>query len=192
MKTTAIFAELLVGGLLATTWLLLLVMAVAGPDETITALRQLGVGVGMLGLAYAYTSGVVLDRLWKRLTAGKSKTIKARVFGEEDPQAVRRLVTQAWVEVGRDETHTNWVNYMQSRMRVARAGFFNMILITAAALLLILWQYEGIGSGIFWLVAVVGSWLSRVCWQAFEGLREDYYQTLKLADEELKRNPIRR
>ena len=64
MGTTALFAELVVGGVLTLTWMLLLAMTALGPFR-FTPLPEISptLTAGLL-FAVAYALGVIFDRVW--------------------------------------------------------------------------------------------------------------------------------
>jgi hypothetical protein len=156
MGTTALFAELVVGGVLTLTWMFLLAVTALGP----TPFRPLldvppPLAVGMFLIA-AYTVGVVFDRVWDVLLE-KTKLQKwflgdsqANIDMTEMEQKRRRVY-------GKDaKTAVDYVSYQRTRMRVARASLFNFILITASGSLLLGVRYGGVGTAEFALTAVIG------------------------------------
>ncbi len=155
MGTTALFAELVVGGVLTLTWMLLFAMTALGPSQVTPLLPVSSLTAGFL-LALAYALGVVFDRVWDFLldVTGLQAWFRGRPgprgrLSEEDRR--RRRV------FGADpKTAVDFVNYHRSRMRVARASLFNFAMITLSGLSLLAVRYGGVGTTEFALAAVTG------------------------------------
>jgi len=159
MGTTALFAELVVGGVLTLTWMVLLAMAALGPSRILPLLDVSSLTAGFL-LAVAYALGVVFDRVWDFLleVSGLQVWFRGRPgppgpVSEADRQ--RRRVFGA-----HPKTAVDFVNYHRSRMRVARACLFNFALITLSGLTLLAVRYGGVGTAEFALAGVTGLVLS--------------------------------
>jgi|GEM_PF-1501981 len=183
MSTTAVFAELLVGGLQTLVWLTLLVMIVLGPSvlgplAEAPSLSVIGV------VAIAYPIGVLFDRVWDLLLklllierwvekrAKRSAGVK--VLEEEDEfLSTRRMILQSDPRVPVDVIH-----YNRSRMRVARASMFNVLLITVGALLLATVRFQHMK--IIILVLAVGLLLLFASAVAYYDLKKSYYVFMKL------------
>jgi hypothetical protein len=155
MGTTVLFAELVVGGVLALTWMLLLAMTALGPSRLVPLLQGSPLAAGFL-LALAYAVGVVFDRVWDFLLdiTGIQVWLRGRyvaVARVSETERKRRRV------FGADpKTAVEFVNYHRSRMRVARASFFNFALITASGWALLAVRGEGVGTTEFVLVGIGG------------------------------------
>jgi hypothetical protein len=161
MNTTAIFAELVVGGLQSLVWILLIVATVIDPIPFRWAAKVPSLTVLVL-LAVSYSLGVVFDRLWdklldkfginnwaKRIALAKVKKDDCSHESKEI-NALRRMVYQ------QDKARAvELAKYSRSRMRVARASMFNFAMITIVALVLVT-EYIGIVNSTFMLVLVLG------------------------------------
>jgi hypothetical protein len=178
MSTTAVFAELLVGGLLSVTWIVLFILAAIGlPQQFPGTDKNLAVEVGLL-LALAYALGVVFDRLWGVVLDVTGLNRIVRSWASEAPtitDALRRKIYGADAAVAAD-----FVNYHRTRMRVARASVFNFFLITIAGATLVVSQGAGLGSRHFWVTVVTGSILTLVSGLAFVKLTATYERCLKV------------
>ena len=67
MGTTALFAELVVGGVLTLTWIFILAMTALGPSRFTPLLEIPPTLTAGLLFAVAYALGVVFDRVWDLL-----------------------------------------------------------------------------------------------------------------------------
>jgi hypothetical protein len=183
VSTTALFAELLVGGLQTLVWLTLLVMIVLGPS----VLGFLGEApsFSVIGvLAIAYPLGVLFDRVWDLLLklllierwvekrAKRSAGVKV-LNGEDEFLATRRMILQSDPRVPVDVIH-----YNRSRMRVARASMFNILLITITGLLLAVVHFQHMR--IIVLIVLVGLLLLSASAVAYYDLKKSYYVFMKL------------
>lgn len=189
MGTTALFAELVVNGVLTLTWMFLLAMTVLGPSRFTPLLDIPPTLTASLLLAVAYTLGVVFDRVWDLLLdvsglqawfrgdfqaatpVSKSEHMRRRVFGADAKTAVE------------------FVNYHRSRMRVARASLFNFTLITASGLTLLAVRCGGAGTVEFALAAVTGGLLCAASALAFRSLGRTHERVLEIVSDKEAKNP---
>ena len=157
MTSTAIFAEILVVGLQATVWLGLLCLWIAGvngiPVGSIGArlcgLKEWATLIATFVLGLAYTLGIVVDRLADSIQS----SIEKRLSTKRKPSvsvAVKRL------RVMKDAPEiTKFLEYIRSRMRIARSTSLNLLMTTFAAALLA--RHRG-----FWILLIIGTGLALV------------------------------
>jgi hypothetical protein len=114
MGTTALFAELVVGGLLTLTWIALSVMTFLGPSRLAPLADSSPVAAAFL-LAVAYALGVVFDRVWDWLldATGLQRWLRARRRDVQDSATDRQ---RRRVYGGDPKTAVEFVNYHRSRM----------------------------------------------------------------------------
>lgn len=177
MGTTAVVAELFVGGVQTLTWLGLIAATVFGPDALWRLAKDPPAALSALALAAAYALGVVFDRLWdsamdwwkgdeakkhcpKPIT--RTDELRREVYGV-DPGAAAELV-----------------NYTRSRMRVTRASFFNGALITASGLAFLILRIESVRPWQCTLAAAAGLLFCWACGFAHEKLRCTYDHALEV------------
>ena len=181
MSTTAIFAELVVGGLQSLAWLLLLVMVVLGVPASIPTAGSWPVDAGIV-LSVAYTFGVLFDRLWDvilsmtRIDQFVRRSNRAIQLTQMDLQRRRIFNRDAAVAA-------EFVNYNRCRMRVARASMFNFILITVFACILAFQLDQQLGSGAWIVIALVGLGLTGVAIVAYVSLSRTYERCLQVASD---------
>lgn len=133
MSTTALFAELVVGGILTLTWIGISAMTVVGSPQITRLFGGSSITVGIL-LALAYALGVVFDRVWDFLLdiTGVQQWLRGRsgpVEMQTENDRLRRRLFLADAKAAVD-----FVDYHRSRMRVARASVFNFGLITVSGM----------------------------------------------------------
>jgi hypothetical protein len=154
MGTTALFAELVVGGLLTLTWLALTVATVLGPSRFTSITDAPAVAAGLV-LAVAYALGVVFDRVWDWVldATGLQKWLRYR------PQVADTAADRQRQKVyGADpKLAVEFISYHRSRMRVARASLFNFALITVSGLAPVGGSIRWVGTIEFALVGVAGA-----------------------------------
>jgi hypothetical protein len=174
MDTTAVAAELIVGGLQTLTWITFIALTVLGPSALPSAVNSSLAG-SALALAVAYALGVVFDRVWDFIlhimgihdrirTAAAARAAPARSKSklQDEIDQLRCGLYGADIKIA-----VAFVDYSRSRMRVARASFFNFSLITVTGLALVAVHFGGIVSKAFVLVLLLGSCLSAVSGLAF-------------------------
>ena len=180
MSTTAVFAELLVGGLLSITWIVLFIFVVLGIPTNLPAADNLAVEVGVL-LALGYAIGVVFDRLWDLILDVTGLNSMVRKWTSEPfsaTDALRRKIYSSDATVAAD-----FINYNRSRMRVSRASVFNFLLITIAGAALVCIRGDGVWSRQFWTTTVTGTLLTAIAALAFVKLTASYERCLKVVSE---------
>jgi hypothetical protein len=164
MKTTAIFAELVIGGLQSIVWILLIVATVIDPIPFTWAAKVPSLTILAL-LAVSYSLGVIFDRLWDKLLDkfGINNLAKKKaIFIVEEKKCTiesKKINDLREMVYKRDATSAiGLAKYSRSRMRVARASMFNFALITIVALVLVT-KRIGIVNSTFMLVLVLGTLL---------------------------------
>ena len=132
MVTTAVFAEIVVGGLEAEAWMSLFVLAIFGSSWIhLGAVHDWVALITLLVLAAAYVLGVMIDRV--------ADTFLVRLLGRLLPP--RPVDRPAPIEVMRmtlltkDDAAARFLDYQRSRMRVARATVFNLVALLPALVL---------------------------------------------------------
>lgn len=123
MVTTAVFAEIIIGGLEAEAWLLLLVLGVFGRKSIDLGTAHDWVAlITLLVVAAAYVLGVVVDRIADSLLVRfLSSTLRARPV--DKPANVERMRMRL---LSNDDATARFLDYQRSRMRVARATVLNL------------------------------------------------------------------
>jgi hypothetical protein len=127
MATTAIIAEILIIGLQALTWLILLVLGIRTESDAGTWLVDLGPLSVVVALAASYVLGVVIDRVSDSLidnagieAALRLKGKKARVADTLELGAKRMAVMAHENAIG------TFLEYQRSRLRIIRSTFVNI------------------------------------------------------------------
>lgn len=128
MNTTAVFAELVVGGLQTLAWLAMLLMLILGvPDPLIPAGWAMAPLVVLL-LAAAYVLGVLFDRVWDSLL--KILKLDKLARGSTPPKVNANDVLRSKLFSRDARLAVDFVDYTRCRMRIARASMFNLALMT--------------------------------------------------------------
>ena len=145
MKTTAIFAELVVVGIQACVWLLLLAVAVLGTGwlqwagelaSNATTLVTLAV------VAMAYVMGIVFDELWDAL----SEPLECRVFHRTRKKDCSESMWDMQARVLVRAPHLeDALDYQRRRIRVLRSSVFSLPLTAICALVRLLVRHRDLG-----------------------------------------------
>lgn len=127
MTTTAVFAEMLVAGIEALIWIALLALAIFCPKvgnssiaidvHLLKALKDWATLATTIVLAVAYGVGVVVDRV--------ADSIFSEIFGDSCDVSLLRLLVLA-----RSDKVTDFLEYIRSRIRVARSTTINLAVTT--------------------------------------------------------------
>ena len=124
MTTTAVFAEMLVAGIEAAVWIVLLALAIAKPNKVdiarLAPLKEWAALITTFVLALAYALGIIVDRVADSLF----KVIFTK--SSHDPSLLRLQV------LARGDKVTDFLEYIRSRIRVARSTTVNLAITTIA------------------------------------------------------------
>ena len=170
MNTTLLFVEIFISGVQGLVWAALLALNLAG-YQWLTNAKLPDFGgwsflVSALIFSFAYSLGIVVDRTANALYSNWDKKIGARYFPSKDSvlKAVRFQVE--------NENLNKALEYIRTRLRIARASSINFLLIMIFSIGLISkldflssmekWKYGGIVAviGLLFVIAFVGSWYS--------------------------------
>jgi len=151
MSTTAIFVEVLIIGIQCFIWIALLVLSIFGLDwidSQINFLSNWTALISILFIAISYTLGIIFDRLFNAITiiADPAKLILSINW-------VQRKAEEAFknrpVPVSSDTNLTGYINYIESRLRIARSSFFNFLIILLSTMIFYKTQLSNMPTEIF-------------------------------------------
>jgi hypothetical protein len=187
--STAYVAEILVTGLQATIWLILAVLIVVGVDwiNEPTAYEQLtnwATLITVFVVGFAYALGVIVDRVADSALHRIDRWFRKKWFdtGYSSPGPVQAARLQVMAQ---EEALNDFLGYVRSRMRLARATSFNLILITTTASVLLATRTSASCSEIMATI-VGGLGLSLFSVFAWARISRTYYRRLKQANRRLK------
>ena len=129
MNTTTLIVEILISGILTCLWLLLGIITAFSPGFLLGAAKNYPEAFAALAIALAYTVGVTFDRLWDVFTKPFDEKIRRSYFPSDD-----QLTTVRMQLFGRATALQGYMEYIRSRMRIARAAMCNLPLIGLAGL----------------------------------------------------------
>jgi hypothetical protein len=185
MVTTAIVAEILVTGLLALVWLILAFLNITGliriDGTTVTQLKDWASLILVLVLGFAYPLGVIVDRAADWLVGPIDWRLRNNHFKYDDDDDVNLpKVSEARLRMlldSKNEGLASFLNYVRSRLRLARSTCLNLILITLAAAIL-LGTRSSIGNMELHAVIAGGLVLFSLSLFAWVRLSRTYYKRL--------------
>jgi len=152
MSTTSLFVEILIIGLQALIWLVLLVGVGWDLDSSLNLLKELkeyAALVTILLIATAYVLGIFVDR------AADSFYEKFRYSSKKSP--VVPMGEMRLRIMKESEGMAKFLEYQRSRLRIARATVFNLFVIIVVGSIWFV-QYPGETTGI----GVIPAWLLMV------------------------------
>ena len=174
MSTTSVFVELFVCGLQALVWLTLLSTIIVGPLKLDALKDYASVPAGVVVFALAYGIGVILDRVWDWCSTPIYARVRRSHFSDSDSVNTARKAM-----FSSPTPYIDLIEYIRSRMRVARSTAFNAVLIAILCLLLTLLQPETLQRRMgLWIAAAVAG-LSGLAFFAFVQIAHNYFRTLK-------------
>ena len=129
MKTTAIFAELLIVGLQAIVWLIfagLVFFEVSAFDAALfDELKSWAALITIFVLSFSYVIGIIIDRVADSLFNHVDRRLRNKyLIKSKQPVAVMRLYIMS-----KNEGVSDFLDYVRSRLRLARSTVLNVILI---------------------------------------------------------------
>jgi len=175
MATTAIFAEILIVGLQALVWLVLASVAILGvPSVDVSSLEGWEGLITLAILAVAYALGIVVDRVADSVFDPFDRLLREKHI-PSSPLSVPEMRLRIMSE---SEGMASFLDYVRSRVRIARSTAFNCALIVGAAILLDLRREATVGGLVRheWLVLtmVVGAALSALALFAWVRITKTY------------------
>jgi hypothetical protein len=166
-------AELLVGGVLTITWLALAVMTMAGAAPVLNFLSTNPLGSTAIVGVYAYALGVIMDRLWDRLTKPLDRRIRRKIFVEEkDYLEVRGRVLSS-------KDHREFFDYIRSRIRITRSCLCSFPLIGATGVAACYIGAENAHATYVVIAAAFALVLCLISWVAYNDVVATYYKEMK-------------
>lgn len=174
MNTTNIFVELVVIGFHTLIGIAIIVLGMTG-YQNIDVEKLLTINLALPGLALAYILGILIDRISDSMFIAQD--YKMRPVGSE--KDLPSFLTMRFYILHKSNDVYAQLEYIRSRMRIARASVFNFVL-TTIALLIFVWLQFGrtlatpnmvFASAI---IIVIGAVLTYVSYQAWMGLVQSY------------------
>lgn len=185
MTTTAIFVELLVTGLLALVWLILAILSFTGmPWNELAGFLGLKEKEGIssiLALGFAYVVGIVVDRISDSLFRRFDVRIrKSRIHAKVPSVSEMRLYVMSV-----NEKLSAFLDYLRSRLRLARSSALNFFLITLAAAIFSATRNSN-GRELVFAITIGGLGLTLATGYAWYRISRTYYKRLVQSYEILK------
>lgn len=118
MNTTVIFAELLVCGVQSFIWIAFFVSLLIGVDLRSFFLTWQS---GLVFAALAYALGVIFDRVWDMFARPVDLWIRRKYFNSSEELHLLRIR----IFSTQQSDFLSYIDYIRSRMRIARATLFN-------------------------------------------------------------------
>jgi hypothetical protein len=159
MSTTALFIELLITGLQAAIWLVLLVLCLLGFDWiNPERLKGFEAMIAVLLLPILYPTGIFIDYLADLFF--RRWELKIRIaYNLDETQTAVRLLMQT-----KDPSLAAHFGYIRSRIRISRSSALNFALITIMGLAFTAFRCRNVPGFPFWrtifLEASIGASLS--------------------------------
>lgn len=191
MNTTNIFVELVVIGFHTLIGISIIVLSFFG-YENIEAEKLLTINLALPVLATAYILGILVDRIADRIFLAQDHKMRPPGSEANSPS----FLTMRFYILHKSSDIYAQLEYIRSRLRIARAAIFNFVLMTFSVLLFV-WLQLGESLPAVSLILlyvgtlIVGAVLALVSYQSWRGLVTSYsISTIRaysmLRDEELK------
>jgi hypothetical protein len=185
MSTTAIVVELLVVGLQALAWVIVLVLAFTGvpaePTKRLAELKDWAPLLSAAGIAAAYTLGILVDRL----SDGAFKSIDHKIQLEEIPHPDFHDAKARLEVMHESPGMTSFLEYIRSRVRIARSTTMNAFIgtLVTAGFFVSRGDY-----GAVLLTLVIGAAATAGAHRVWKSIMHTYYRRLSNAVDHLRLN----
>ncbi len=174
MNTTSIFVELVIIGFHSLIWVGLFVLTIVGPEK-LPIDKILTLDMALPALAAGYILGILIDRL------ADIAFIPAdhRLRKEHDLHGLPPFLAMRFYILHKSKDSYDQLEYTRSRLRIARAGFLNFIMITIASMLLVCIRTLHAFTVpllvvICFALGVAGAFLAWICYRAWVALTHTY------------------
>lgn len=173
MTTTALFAELVVGGVQTMGWLFILATLWHSPGRLLSVVRPLSAAEGFILLVFAYALGVVFDRLWDAALKPISQRLKKSIL--KHPNRADRIRAQLF---STDQPQAAFIDYIRSRLRVTRATLCNSLLAALISASVHFWRASEPWADTLTFVSVFATGVFLLAVFAYRDITHNYYKTL--------------
>ena len=182
MKTTNFVIEILITGFQVVIWMALIILSVFGYDWVKITSEEL-LSLTFFATIVSYPLGVVFDNVWGHLAEKIDRPIRKEYFREPDKlHGIRIKIFSA------NRNMAEFTEYIRSRMRVARASFYNFSLITLTSAVFIITQLGDIDTALkkklFLFVVISGASLTFLAFNVYKKLVHTYYNQLSVINKE--------
>lgn len=174
MNTTNVFIELVVIGFHALIGIALIVLALVG-YQNLDVEKLLTINLAFPVLAIAYILGILVDRMADRVFIAQDYKMRPADSEADLPS----FLTMRYYILHKSSNIYAQLEYIRSRLRIARAAVFNFILATIAALLFVLLQFEKAFTVLNLVmlcagILIIGAILTFASYQSWMGLVKSY------------------
>lgn len=207
MNITGMVIEILVTGLQTSIWLILFILCIFGynkliqPDaigELIAGLERWSGLITIFIIGFSYTLGILFDRFWDSLfervkyLSNLKKEIEKESLKEHNLEFIPNLSLDAFdimrVHIFfKSDTMVRFLDYIRSRMRIARASCGNFILVTIFSVVFVLLMVKDIMLKWTLSLLIVGLsiLLTLLSFCAWKEIMKNYYEQILLIYKEL-------
>lgn len=150
MSTTSLFIEILLTGIQAAIWIVLVIFCVIGLDWiALEQIQGFETTIAVLLLPIVYPLGIVIDYLSDAAFKRKERKIRAE-FITDPSQSAMDLVSR-----NKDTLIANHLNYLRSRIRISRASAVNLCLILIFGTVFIIFRCRELFGFFFWRILFI-------------------------------------
>jgi len=175
MSTTALFIELLITGIQATIWLILLILCLLGfewinPDR----LKGFEILLAVVLLPIVYPAGVFIDNLADSLFRPWELKIR-EAYNLKKTQTALTLLMRT-----KDQSLASHFTYIRSRIRISRSSALNFALMTIASMVFTVVRLRSVPRFPFWrtllLEIFLGLSLTALAALAWQRINHDFFK----------------
>jgi hypothetical protein len=154
MTTTVIFAEIIIIGLQASIWITLVLINLFGTKWiNINILKGWESLLTVFVLGIVYTLGIVVDRTSDSIFHSFDKKLRKKFISNKH-LSVSEMRLRIMLK---SESIAKFLEYIRSRLRIARSTSLNFFFITITSVIFLVKQSEVNGNNIFSIVLLVAS-----------------------------------
>ncbi len=172
MTTTALFIELLLGGMQTLAWMIVASTIFCGTEHLKIIFSGQSLQSGVILLLTAYSLGVVFDRIWDKLFKRFDRKIRKTIFHNDDQ--INKLRIRIFSNV---EIKTDFIDYIRSRMRIARSMVCNFFILFVVSLTAYIINIQDTASWVLYVIAIKLI-IFTASFYAYITITKTYYKTL--------------
>lgn len=186
---TTFFTENLIAGIQVSTILILFAAGLFGYSWL--DINKFWLQLSIVFIALSYPLGIIFDRVYESFLKPIDRSIRMRYFKGEgkNDKSKEELDRARYNIIFSSEEMCAFMDYIRSKIRIARNSVFNFILLFIMADFFVSRQPEiEEKSGLFFFISAVGIVLATLSFNAFRDTSKIYYEKLRHFYDEFRKN----
>jgi len=177
MSTTSLIIELLITGLQALIWLILLIFCAFGHDWiSVARIKEFETIIAVLLLPIVYPLGILVDYLADELLRPVEIQVRES-FIKDDRQNAMRLMIEL-----KDQSLSNHLGYLRSKIRISRSFTLNTVFISISGICFLIIRCQKVPNFPFWRLllfyTIIGFTLSILSFKSWKRFNRSFFRRI--------------